>query len=126
MYSICLKIQPVFFSKVSFGGVQEAILEQAKDPVLIALRKGVQWQDSLSGILQEVVKGQLATWDNGITTRLLVAVQFTDNTGQPLVHFPGFHLLQERIAWPLQQHAPYKPRCVWPPGDAGGCWERIT
>ncbi|XP_050687409.1 glutamate receptor ionotropic, delta-2-like isoform X2 [Eriocheir sinensis] len=98
------------WAKVSFGGVQEAILEQAKDPVLTALREGVQWRDSLSGILQEVVKGQLATWDNSITTRLLVAVKFTDTTGQPLVHFPGFHLLQERIAWPLQQHAPYKPR----------------
>ena len=96
--------------KVYFGGVQSALLDQAQDPVLIALREGVQWQDSLPGILQEVVQGRLATWDNGITTRLLVAAKFTDTSGQPLVHFPGFHLLQERIAWPLQQHAPYKRR----------------
>ncbi|KAK8382439.1 hypothetical protein O3P69_015401 [Scylla paramamosain] len=98
------------WAKVYFGGVQSALLDQAQDPDLIALREGVQWRDSLPGILQEVVAGKLATWDNGITTRLLVASKFTDTAGQPLVHFPGFHLLQERIAWPLQQHAPYKRR----------------
>ena len=99
--------------------MQSALLDQAQDPDLIALREGVQWRDSLSGILQEVVEGKLATWDNGITTRLLVASKFTDTAGQPLVHFPNFHLLLERIAWPLQQHAPYKRRCVYSPGGHG-------
>ncbi|KAG0714519.1 hypothetical protein GWK47_013979 [Chionoecetes opilio] len=98
------------WGKVYFGGVQSALLDQAQDPVLIALREGVQWRDSLSGILQEVEEGRLATWDNGITTRLLVASKFSDSSGQPLIHFPSFDLLQERIAWPLQQHAPYKRR----------------
>ncbi|KAG7176009.1 Glutamate receptor ionotropic, delta-1-like 28, partial [Homarus americanus] len=96
------------WAKVYFGGVQSALLEQAQDPVLIALREGVQWRDSLEGILKDVVKGTLATWDNSITTRLLVAVKYTDRNGQPLVHLPGFELLQERIAWPMQQYAPYK------------------
>ncbi|XP_064109578.1 glutamate receptor ionotropic, delta-1-like [Macrobrachium nipponense] len=98
------------WGKVNFGGIQNAILEQTQDPVLIALREGVQWRSSLDGILQDVVKGTLATWDNSITTRLTIAVKFTDSSGQPLVHLPGFELLQERIAWPMQQHAPYKQR----------------
>lgn len=96
--------------QVYFGGVQSALLEQTTDPVLVALREGVQWRDSLEGILKEVAAGHLATWDNSITTRLLVAVKFTDFTGRPMVHFPAFELLQERIAWPMQQHAPYKRR----------------
>ncbi|XP_068202845.1 glutamate receptor ionotropic, delta-1-like [Palaemon carinicauda] len=98
------------WGKVNFGGIQNAILEQTKDPVLIALREGVQWRSSLDGILHDVAKGTLATWDNSITTRLTIAVKFTDSKGQPLVHLPGFELLQERIAWPMQQHAPYKQR----------------
>ncbi|XP_071514341.1 glutamate receptor ionotropic, delta-2-like [Panulirus ornatus] len=98
------------WGKVYFGGVQSSLLEQAQDPTLIALREGVQWRSSLEGILQDVAKGSFATWDNSITTRLLVALRFTDTSGQPLVHFPGFELLQERIAWPMQTHAPYKPR----------------
>lgn len=93
-----------------FGGVQSAILEQASDPVMVALREGVIWRDSLDGILQDVLKGTLATWDNSITTRLTIAVKYTDPTGRPLVHLPGFELLQERIAWPMQQYAPYKRR----------------
>ncbi|XP_053657373.2 glutamate receptor ionotropic, delta-1-like [Cherax quadricarinatus] len=98
------------WAKVFFGGVQNDLLEQTKDPVLIALREGVQWRDSLEDILQEVVKGRLATWDNSITTRLLIALKYSDSKGQPLVHLPGFELLQERIAWPMQKHASYKPR----------------
>ncbi|KAK7056579.1 hypothetical protein SK128_023922 [Halocaridina rubra] len=98
------------WGKVNFGGVQNALLEQTKDPVLIAIREGVQWRKSLDGILQDVVKGTLATWDNSITTRLTIAVKFTDRAGRPLVHLPGFELLQERIAWPMQQYAPYKRR----------------
>lgn len=96
--------------QVYFGGVQSAILEQATDPVMVALREGVIWRDSLDGILQDVVKGTLATWDNSITTRLTIAVKYTDATGRPLVHLPGFEIMQERIAWPMQQYAPYKRR----------------
>nr|XP_045626202.1 glutamate receptor ionotropic, delta-1-like isoform X1 [Procambarus clarkii] len=98
------------WAKVFFGGIQNDLLEETHDPVLIALRQGVQWRDSLEEILHEVVKGKLATWDNSITTRLLIAIKYTDSKGQPLVHLPGFELLQERIAWPMQQYAPYKPR----------------
>nr|XP_045626203.1 uncharacterized protein LOC123775262 isoform X2 [Procambarus clarkii] len=101
-------VEPVF--QVFFGGIQNDLLEETHDPVLIALRQGVQWRDSLEEILHEVVKGKLATWDNSITTRLLIAIKYTDSKGQPLVHLPGFELLQERIAWPMQQYAPYKPR----------------
>ncbi|KAK3877689.1 hypothetical protein Pcinc_017623 [Petrolisthes cinctipes] len=98
------------WAKVYFGGVQSALLEQTTDPMLVALREGVQWRDSLEGILKEVAAGHLATWDNSITTRLLVAIKFTDLKGRPMVHFPAFELLLERIAWPMQQHAPYKKR----------------
>lgn len=61
--------------QVYFGGVQSALLEATEDPVLVALREGVQWRDSLEQILEDVVAGHLATWDNSITTRLLVAVR---------------------------------------------------
>ncbi|KAA0202084.1 Ionotropic receptor 128 [Hyalella azteca] len=98
------------WGKVNFGGVQNALLEQTKDPVLIRLREGVQWYRSLDSILKEVVAGKLATWDNRITTRLEIAVHFTDKSGQPLVTLTGFELLQERIAWPMTRLAPFKCR----------------
>ncbi|XP_076044882.1 glutamate receptor ionotropic, delta-1-like [Oratosquilla oratoria] len=98
------------WGKVYFGGVQAALLEQTQDPVLVALREGVEWRSSLDEILKDVAKGASATWDNRITTRLKVAVQFTDSSGQPMVHFTGYELLLERIAWPMQSFAPYKKR----------------
>ena len=55
-------------------------------------------------------KGHLLQ-DNRITTRLKLAVHFTDSAGQPLVTLTGFELLQERVVWPLTKDAPFKQRC---------------
>ncbi|XP_042858563.1 glutamate receptor ionotropic, delta-1-like, partial [Penaeus japonicus] len=98
------------WARVYYGGIQSTILEQATDPVMVALREGVNWRKSLENILKDVAKGTTATWDNSITTRLLIAVKFTDRRGRPKVHMPGFNVHVDRIAWPLLEHAPFKRR----------------
>lgn len=78
--------------------------------MLKALAEGVEWSKSLDKTLKRVVMGEIATWENAITTKLKVATEYTDKNGQPLVYFTGTSLLLERVMWPLQKHASYKKR----------------
>lgn len=86
------------------------MLERTTNPTLQALGKGVHWRTDLDKILEDVVKGKIATWENAITARLKVALKYSDDSGQPMVHFTKHSLLKERISWPIRKNAPFKNR----------------
>ena len=58
----------------------------------------------------QVVEGSLATWENSISLRFKVALDYSDYKGQPLVHLTGFALFSDLVGWPIQRDAPFKPR----------------
>ena len=99
---------------MDLGGYFNQLVENTNTPLFIALRQKVKWLSWEDFSYKAVVDGYAAIAHTSITIRMKVKVHFSDQFGQPEVHFTNYPVTLERVAWPIYKGAPFKPKSVSP------------